>query len=73
MTDTEIVDKLAKCDPVYERPMLPRKCALCRQEGRDRFAENVTHEAWCPWIVAMKSRDPYGPGGKWDRTKKDQP
>lgn len=67
--DAAAVDRLAKCDPVYERLKQPRKCKLCGAEGRDLHAENVRHAADCPWIYALKSRDEYGPGGRYDRTK----
>lgn len=69
--DKEIVDALSKSDPVYVlegvKPMR-RKCALCKSIGAPN-AENVGHLAACPWVRALEARDPYGPGGKWDRTR----
>ncbi len=62
-TDAEIVHNLGQTDPVYdgrvyksEGKTRPAKiCALCRVEGGEN-QENVTHEAWCPWFVAMKRK-----------------
>jgi hypothetical protein len=64
MTEYQIVEALAKTDPVYgpvkSAPRLPngqfssvRICALCRaRSGHNE--ENVRHEAACPWIPAKK-------------------
>ncbi len=62
-TDAEIVLNLGKTDPVYDGRVYESEgktrgakiCALCGVQG-GKNQENVRHEAWCPWFVAMKRK-----------------